>query len=156
MAKIVKTNDQEIALKTINESLKVISRTNAVITAAEGVNELTVTMAAGNEKAAMLVPAADALKFLADIRKAKVASVRSLSRKYAIELDDADQEILSGGKKPEVKEPATVAEPESETAYAETDSSERDAEPTPVEPEAEYEPESQESEYETDGGFWGA
>ena len=59
-----------------------------------------VTFEAGKNKAVVDRFISDeAVKILAEYRKATVSKVKGLSKKFAIALDEEDMEILEGGKK---------------------------------------------------------
>lgn len=101
MAKIMKTTEQEQALDTINSSLKSLKSVNTFLDGKELMGAVVkVTFETGKNKAVVDRFVSDeAVKILSEYRKATVSKVRGLSKKFAIALDDEDQEILEGGKK---------------------------------------------------------
>lgn len=101
MAKIMKTSEQEQALDMINSSLKSLKSVNAFLDGKEFLGAVVkVTFEAGKNKAVVdRFMADEAVKILSEYRKATVSKVRGLSKKFAIALDEEDQEILEGGKK---------------------------------------------------------
>lgn len=101
MAKIMKTSEQEQALDMINSSLKSLKSVNAFLDGKEFLGAVVkVTFEAGKNKAVVDRFISDeAVKILAEYRKATVSKVKGLSKKFAIALDEEDMEILEGGKK---------------------------------------------------------
>ena len=101
MAKIMKTSEQEQALDMINSSLKSLKSVNAFLHGKEFLGAVVkVTFEAGKNKAVVDRFVSDeAVKILAEYRKATVSKIKGLSKKFAIALDDEDMEILEGGKK---------------------------------------------------------
>ena len=73
----------------------------------------TITVQADKDKVAMELPAAVLNKLLGDVRKAKVAEVKTLSKRYSITLDDEDEKILAEAT---AKKSAPVATPVPEVA----------------------------------------
>ena len=103
MAKIIKTSEQEQALDTIVNSLKSLKSVNGFLDGKVDIGKLTVE--AGKSKAVVdRFITEEAVKILAEYRKATVSKVKTLSKKFAIALDKEDEEILEGGKKREVAE----------------------------------------------------
>lgn len=94
MAKIMKTSAQEEALQTIVGNLKLTERLNAVMDNVEILETGTITVQADKDKVTMELPAAVLNKLLGDVRKTKVAEVKTLSKRYSITLDDEDEKIL--------------------------------------------------------------
>lgn len=94
MAKIMKTSAQEEALQTIIGNLKLTERLNAVMDNVEILETGTITVQADKDKVTMELPAAVLNKLLGDVRKTKVAEVKTLSKRYSITLDDEDEKIL--------------------------------------------------------------
>ncbi|RHU37201.1 hypothetical protein DXD54_08400 [Clostridium sp. TM06-18] len=113
MAKIMKTSAQEEALQTIIGNLKLTERLNAVMDNVEILEAGTITVQADKDKVAMELPAAVLNKLLGDVRKAKVAEVKTLSKRYSITLDDEDEKILAEAT---AKKSAPVATPVPEVA----------------------------------------
>ena len=77
MAKIMKTSAQEEALQTIVGNLKLTERLNAVMDNVEILEAGTITVQADKDKVTMELPAAVLNKLLGDVRKAKVAEVKT-------------------------------------------------------------------------------
>lgn len=113
MAKIMKTSAQEEALQTIIGNLKLTERLNAVMDNVEILEAGTITVQADKDKVTMELPAAVLNKLLGDVRKAKVAEVKTLSKRYSITLDDEDEKILAEAT---AKKSAPVATPVPEVA----------------------------------------
>jgi len=113
MAKIMKTSAQEEALQTIVGNLKLTERLNAVMDNVEILESGTITVQADKDKVTMELPAAVLNKLLGDVRKAKVAEVKTLSKRYSITLDDEDEKILAEAT---AKKSAPVATPVPEAA----------------------------------------
>lgn len=109
MPKITKTSAQEEALQTIIANLKLTERLNAVMDNVEILESGTMTVQADKDKVVMDMPASVLNKLLGDVRKTKVAEVKSLSKRYSITLDDEDKKILADAT---AKKPAPVAAPE--------------------------------------------
>lgn len=119
MPKIRKTSKQEKALQTIVIDLKVVDRINSVIENVEILESGTVTVQADSAKVVLTFPSSAINKLLGDIRKDKIAEIKTLAKRYTITLDDDDEAIIEAGAKTSKSkaEPATqrVAEDESET-----------------------------------------
>lgn len=115
MAKIMKTSAQEEALQTIVGNLKLTERLNAVMDNVEILETGTITVQADKDKVTMELPAAVLNKLLGDVRKTKVAEVKTLSKRYSITLDDEDEKILRAAEKKKAK-----AEDSEETPVVET------------------------------------
>lgn len=109
MAKIMKTSAQEEALQTIVGNLKLTERLNAVMDNVEILETGTITVQADKDKATMELPAAVLNKLLGDVRKTKVAEVKTLSKRYSITLDDEDEKILKAAAE---KKKAKAEDPE--------------------------------------------
>lgn len=106
MAKIIKTSEQEQALDTIVNSLKSLKSVNGFLDGKVDIGDIVkLTVEAGKSKAVVdRFITEEAVKILAEYRKATVSKVKTLSKKFAIALDKEDEEILEGGKKREVAE----------------------------------------------------
>lgn len=106
MAKIMKTSEQEQALDTIVNSLKSLKSVNAFLDGKNDVGDtVKLTVEAGKSKAVIdRFMTEDAVKVLIEYRKTTVSKVKILSKKYAIALDQEDEDVLEGGKKKEVAE----------------------------------------------------
>lgn len=113
MAKIMKTSAQEEALQTIIGNLKLTERLNAVMDNVEILEAGTIAVQADKDKVTMELPAAVLNKLLGDVRKTKVAEVKTLSKRYSITLDDEDEKILAEAT---AKKLAPVATPAPEVA----------------------------------------
>jgi hypothetical protein len=92
MAKIIKTNTQEQALKTITANLRTLTGINAVLN--NPAKQAVITTTAGKDKSALTVDKAFADGILDGIRKRMVSEIRALAKKNAIVLDDDDKAIL--------------------------------------------------------------
>ena len=106
MAKIVKTSEQEQALKQILDDLGRIKTLNVILNSSEA----AVLITAGRTKYNPSYDKATVDTLVSDIRKPLVTEVKSLSKKYSIVLDDDDCRILDNKIEP-AKEPDLVAEP---------------------------------------------
>lgn len=106
MAKIIKTSEQEQALDTIVNSLKSLKSVNGFLDGKVDIGDIVkLTVEAGKSKAVVdRFITEEAVKILAEYRKATVSKVKTLSKKFEIALDKEDEEILEGGKKREVAE----------------------------------------------------
>lgn len=117
MPKILKTNEQEIALQKITDNLKQIQAYNALINS-DG--QFTMTFQCKKQKMTFDVDQKYVEGYVKPFRKALVTEVKTLSKKYAIGLDDSDESILENADGKKVKEidtpePATeVDEPVTE------------------------------------------
>lgn len=140
MAKIVKTTHQETALRDIVAYLKFITKIDGALAASDGAKDATLTVLVGGEKASLPVAAEAAVKILADARKNYAGQVKSLSRKYAIELDADDLAVLAGARgmaaeaeaevkaKAEAEEADPADEPEGQAEPDEADEAEGELE----------------------------
>ena len=97
----MKTSEQEQALDTIVNSLKSLKSVNAFLAGKDDMGDIVkLTVEAGKSKAVVdRFVAEDAVKILTEYRKVTVSKVKGLSKKFAIVLDQEDEEILEGGKK---------------------------------------------------------
>ena len=163
MAKIIKTNEQENALKTINGHLKVLDTMNHVLNLPESNRAYSITVCCGKDKTVFSVDKLQADGIVRDKRKHLASEVRALSKKYAIVLDEDDLAVLNNKQESEQAPKEAAWDPqEAETGKnGNTDSAGMDSIPAnqDAEPEApetgqeQTEPESPDLGY--DSGFLG-
>lgn len=101
MAKIIKTNEQENALKTINGHLKVLDTMNHVLNLLEGNQAYSITVCCGKDKTVFSADRPQADGIIRDKRKQLTSEVRTLSKKYAIVLDEDDLAVLNNKQESE-------------------------------------------------------
>lgn len=109
MAKIVKTETQENALKSINSNLKALLGVNGIL----NINEETclITLSAGSQRACVTVEKRFGDEILQDIRKKLAKETKALARKNAIILDESDLKILENrNRNPELDDSETEME----------------------------------------------
>lgn len=94
MAKILKTEDQNKALITINKNLKSVAAINTVLSSSEDTGELIYIVAGDRLKLA--VPVSQIAPLLTGIRKTMVDETKQLSKQYFINLDRDDTSVLQG------------------------------------------------------------
>ena len=97
MAKIIKTTNQEAALRAIVRNLKTLAGINAAMAVFEELDdkaEFSVTFMHGKARAAVPVAAAEALPVLTGMRDQIRTATKKAAAKYSIELDDSDIAIL--------------------------------------------------------------
>lgn len=143
MPKIIKTSDQENALKTIVSDIKVLTGINAVL--GQGGQAATITITAGKTKAVIPAEKDTADSILADIRKKLVSEVKSLSKKYAIALDESDEAVLAN--RTETKKAEAISKTETAPVAEESEVDEavdEDETVDPVDPEESDETEDRE------------
>lgn len=107
MAKILKTSEQETALESINNSIKVLKGVNRFLETMKTEEASNVTFVTGRAKTTVPYETSDVKKVLLDYRKNTVQAVRSLAKKYVIGLDEEDEAVLSADaeqRKPARKE----------------------------------------------------
>jgi hypothetical protein len=92
MAKIVKTDMQEEALKVIKENLKVLAGINAVFNSEE--EKSNITIVSGERKVTLIIEKASRNNILKEIRKKIVVQTKGLAKRNAIRLDEEDMTIL--------------------------------------------------------------
>lgn len=92
MAKIVKTDTQEAALKVIKRNIKVLTRINTVINAKEKDSRMTII--AGKKKVSLAIEKLFCDNILKEIRKKMVAQTKALAKKNAIRLEKEEIAIL--------------------------------------------------------------
>ena len=92
MAKIVKTETQENALKSINSNLKALLGVNGILNISE--ETCLITISAGSQRACVAVEKRFGDEILQDIRKQLSKEIKALARKNAIILDESDLKIL--------------------------------------------------------------
>lgn len=109
MPRITKTNDQEKALDTIINTLKVLKNINKFQDTA-GSEEPIIAITVGKARVSIPYANKDAMSLVAAYRKNAVAAVKNLADKYSITLDDADMTVLENKKAEPVKEEASVPE----------------------------------------------
>lgn len=93
MAKIIKTNTQEQALRIINNNLRTLVGVNSLLNY-EGEESYGITITAGKQRAFVLVEKSFGGEILQDIRRKLVKETKPLARKNAIVLDGNDISIL--------------------------------------------------------------
>ena len=94
MAKILKTEDQNNALATINKNLKSVASINSILSSKDDTGELIYIVA--GDKLKLPVPVTQITPLLTGIRKAMADEVKQLSKQYFINLDNNDMNILQG------------------------------------------------------------
>lgn len=92
MAKIVKTDTQEAALKVIKRNIKVLTGINAVINAKEKDSRMTII--AGKKKVSLAIEKPFCDNILKEIRKKMVAQTEVLAKKNAIRLEEEEIAVL--------------------------------------------------------------
>ena len=104
MAKILKTNSQEQALKEIVDSLKVVSALNEILDD-EDMSECKIringTTKSGQINEQIPIPFTMIASQLKDYRKRMVKEIQDKSKNYSIKLDENENEIISMKKKKE-------------------------------------------------------
>ena len=97
MAKIIKTTNQEAALRAIVRNLKTLAGINAAMAVFEELDdkaEFSVTFMHGKARAVVPVAATEALPVLTGMRDQIRTATKRAASKYSIELDDGDIAIL--------------------------------------------------------------
>ena len=94
MAKILKTEDQNNALATINKNLKSVASINSILSSKDDTGELIYIVS--GDKLKLPVPVTQITPLLTGIRKAMSDEVKQLSKQYFINLDNDDLKILQG------------------------------------------------------------
>ena len=92
MAKIVKTDTQEAALKVIKRNIKVLTGINMVINAKEKDSRMTII--AGKKKVSLVIEKSFCDNVLKEIRKKMVAQTEVLAKKNAIRLEEEEISVL--------------------------------------------------------------
>lgn len=92
MAKIVKTDVQESALKMIKRNIKILEGINAVLNSSE--EKCKLIMAAGNKKISLVIEKSLKDNMLKEIHKKLSMQTRALARKNAIALDAEDIAVI--------------------------------------------------------------
>lgn len=97
MAKIVKTNSQEQALKEINESLKIVTSLNNILKD-EKISDCKIRINGstelGNVNEQIPIPFALIVSQIKDYRKRLIKEITDKSKTYSIFLDDSENEII--------------------------------------------------------------
>lgn len=93
MAKIIKTDTQEQALRIINNNLRTLAGVNSLLNF-KGEESYGITITAGKQRAFVLVEKSFGDEILQDIRRKLVKETKPLARKNAIVLDGNDICIL--------------------------------------------------------------
>ena len=94
MAKILKTEDQNNALATINKNLKSVASINSILSSKDDTGELIYIIA--GDKLKLPVPVVQITPLLTGIRKTMADEAKQLSKQYFINLDRDDISILQG------------------------------------------------------------
>ena len=92
MAKIVKTDTQEAALKIIKRNIKVLAGINTVINAKEKDSRMMIIV--GKKKVFLAIEKTFCDKVLKEIRKKMVAQTEALAKKNVIRLEEGEIAIL--------------------------------------------------------------
>lgn len=92
MAKIVKTDVQEAALKVIKGNIKILTGINTVINCKEKDSRMTIT--AGKKKVSLAIGKPFCDNVLKEIRKKMVAQTEVLAKKNAIKLEEEEIAVL--------------------------------------------------------------
>ena len=92
MARIVKTDTQEAALKRIKENIKILAGINTVINAEE--KDSRITIAAGKKKVSLAIEKIFCDNLLKEIRKKLVAQTKALAKKNAVKLEEKEIAVL--------------------------------------------------------------
>lgn len=93
MARIVKTDTQEQALRRINGSLRTLAGVNNLLNS-RGEESYGFNITAGKQRAFVLLEKSFGDEILQDIRRKLVKETRALAKKNAIILDGNDMETL--------------------------------------------------------------
>ncbi len=93
MAKIVKTDIQEQALRTINSNLRTLAGVNGLLNSKEE-ESYGINITAGRQRALVLVEKSFGDGILQDIRRKLVKETKVLAKKNAIVLDGNDMGTL--------------------------------------------------------------
>lgn len=93
MAKIIKTDTQEQALRTINSNLRTLAGINSLLNS-KGEESYGISITTGKQRALVLIEKSFGDKLLQDIRRKLVKETISLTKKNSIVLDDNDLKIL--------------------------------------------------------------
>lgn len=93
MAKIIKTDTQEQALRIINNNLRTLAGVNSLLNF-KGEESYGITITAGKQRAFVMVEKSFGDEILQDIRRKLVKETKPLARKNAIVLDGNDICIL--------------------------------------------------------------
>lgn len=92
MAKIVKTDKQEAALKVIKGNIKVLAGINTVINSME--KDFRISIIAGKRKASFVVGKSFCDSALKEISKKMIAQTEILAKKNAIKLNEEEMAVL--------------------------------------------------------------
>jgi len=92
MAKIVKTDTQEQALRTINNNLRTLTGVNGLLNSKE--ESCGINLIAGKQRAFVMVEKNFGDMILQDIRRKLVKETKTLAKRNAVVLDGSDMEIL--------------------------------------------------------------
>ena len=157
MAKIIKTNEQENALKTINGHLKVLDTMNHVLNLPESNRAYSITVCCGKDKTVFSVDKPQADGIIRDKRKQLTSEVRTLSKKYAIVLDEDDLAVLNNKQESEQAPKEAVPDPqEAETGESgHTDPAGVDDIPANQDADTEAEPETGQEQAEPESPDFG-
>lgn len=92
MAKIVKTDTQEAALKVIKGNIKILSGINTAINAKEKDSRMIITI--GKKKISLVIGKTFCDNILKEIRKKMVDQTEALAKKNAIRLEEEEIAVL--------------------------------------------------------------
>ena len=92
MAKIVKTSNQEIALKIVTSNIRLLAGMNAMLRIKEETAKLIIV--AGKEKLSIPLKKPFCDEILKNIQKRLAAETKILAKKHAILLEDKELEVL--------------------------------------------------------------
>lgn len=92
VAKIIKTDTQEAALKVIRGNIKVLTGINAVLNSRDDNSRIIIS--AGKRKVSLAVEKSFRDNVLKEIRRKMVAQTEALAKKNAIKLDEEDVGVL--------------------------------------------------------------
>lgn len=92
MAKIVKTDTQEAALKVIKGNIKILSGINTAINAKEKDSRMIITT--GKKKVSLAIEKTFCDNVLKEIRKKMVAQTEAMTKKNAIRLEEEEIAVL--------------------------------------------------------------
>ncbi len=101
MAKIIKTSEQVIALKSIRDDLKNLDSINALLD--EDIQDLSLVFTRDGKKRKLPISRKNVRQLLSKLQKKSAADIRSTAEAYNIVLNKKDGEILmiAEGKEPD-------------------------------------------------------
>lgn len=113
MAKIVKTDIQETALKAVQGNLRALAGVNLLLDSGE--DRYGMTFLAGKKKVIMVAGKAMGTSILEDVRRKLAAETALLARKHSIRLEEKELAVL---ERRSARETVREPEPEGGEAYS--------------------------------------